>query len=108
MSSAAPWARSRSASAGEWQPLENFAEEFLPERLKNPPAEALRAGHGGGDYWEIQDFLAAILEGSEPPIGIHDSMDMTLPGLASQMSIAQGGAWVEVPDSRDWVSAPAG
>jgi hypothetical protein len=29
-------------------------------------------------------------------------MDMTLPGLVSQRSILQDGAWLEVPDSREW------
>jgi hypothetical protein len=29
-------------------------------------------------------------------------MDMTLPGLVSQQSILQAGAWLEVPDSREW------
>jgi hypothetical protein len=29
-------------------------------------------------------------------------MDMTLPGLISQASIAAGGVWMEVPDSREW------
>jgi hypothetical protein len=29
-------------------------------------------------------------------------MDMTLPGLISQASIANGGAWMDVPDSRAW------
>ena len=27
-----------------------------------------------------------------PAVGIHEAMDMTLPGLCSQLSIAQGGA----------------
>jgi predicted dehydrogenase len=99
------WLKERSEGL-KWRPLEDFADEFLPERLKNPPPEALAAGHGGGDYWEIHDFIAAILEDAEPPIGIHQAMDMTLPGLASQESIGKGSVWVEVPDSRDWVRTP--
>ena len=38
-------------------------------------------------------------------IGIHASMDMTLPGLLSQQSVAEGGRWVDVPDSREWAAA---
>ena len=30
------------------------------------------------------------------------AMDMTLPGLVSQQSIAQNGQWLDVPDSRSW------
>ena len=81
---------------------ENLEEEFLPEFWKHPPEEAVRAGHGGGDYWQVQDFVTAVREGNEPPIGIDQAMDMTLPGLVSRQSIAAGSTWVDVPDSRDW------
>ena len=30
---------------------------------------------------------------------------MTLPGLVSQESIRAGGAWLDVPDSRSWLTA---
>jgi predicted dehydrogenase len=95
------WLRSRSEEPA-WEPIEDLAEEFLPEEWLNPPEEALQAGHGGGDYWEIHDFVDAIASGTEPPIGIHGAMDMTLPGLASQQSIAEGSQWVAVEDSRAW------
>ena len=48
------------------------------------------------------DFVEALRVGTEPALGIDAAMDMTLPGLVSQDSIGQGGAWLEVPDSRDW------
>ena len=43
----------------QWLPLESFEEEFLPEIWRDPPAEALAAGHGGGDYFEVMDFVDA-------------------------------------------------
>ena len=94
------WLRNRSEQP-RWEPLETL-EEFLPDHWRHPPAEALAAGHGGGDYWEVQDFVAAIRGEKEPAIGIDLAMDMTLPGLVSQQSVAQGSAWVAVPDSRNW------
>ncbi|MGC9320091.1 MAG: Gfo/Idh/MocA family protein [Armatimonadota bacterium] len=96
------WLRSRSPDEIVWEPLENLAEEVLPDQWLKPPDEALQAGHGGGDYWEIHDFVDAIASGSPPPIGIHEAMDMTLAGLASQQSIAEGSQWVAVEDSRSW------
>ena len=95
------WLRGRTED-GQWQPLEDYAEEFLPPHWLNAPAEAQTAGHEGGDYWELDDFIGAIREGRELEIGIHEALDMTLPGLASQESIAQGGTWVAVGDSRTW------
>ncbi|MBA4387735.1 MAG: hypothetical protein C0404_07120 [Verrucomicrobia bacterium] len=41
-------------------------------------------------------------EGLPKAAGIHEAMDMTLPGLVSQESILQGGKWLPVPDSRKW------
>jgi predicted dehydrogenase len=61
-----------------------------------------RAGHGGGDYFEVLDFMDAVAGRRPPPIGIHEAMDMTIPGLVSQKSILRGGRWLDVPDSRDW------
>jgi predicted dehydrogenase len=82
--------------------LRHLAETYMPEMWRNPPAEALRAGHGGGDYFEMGDWFQAI-RGEKPcPLGIHAAMDMTLPGLVSQQSILEDGTWLDVPDSRDW------
>jgi len=85
-----------------WHDLDELAEEFLPDKWLNPSKEALAAGHGGGDYMVVQEFVDALVDGKEPPIDIHQSMDMTLPGLVSQLSIEQGSAWLDVPDSREW------
>lgn len=92
------------ARSGEmvWRRLSDFAEEFLPENWLNPPKEALESGHWGGDYMQVQDFVDAITNGAEPPIGIHQTMDIVLPGLISQQSIQQGSVWMDVPDSRIW------
>lgn len=86
----------------EWHDPEELAAEFLPEHWLHQSEEAKRAGHGGGDYMEVLDFVDAIINGTEPPIGVHQAMDMTLPGLVSQQSIEQGSAWLDVPNSRDW------
>ena len=85
-----------------WMPLSEVPEEYLPEMWRNPPEAALKAGHGGGDFFEIFDFVRAIRGEAPCPIGIHEAMDMTLPGLVSQQSVLQDGAWLDVPDSREW------
>jgi hypothetical protein len=96
------WLEDYCDDPNEWVPLETFEAEFPPEIWRNPPEEALQAGHGGGDYFELMDFVAAIQGEKAPPVGIHKAMDMTLPGLVSQESIARDGEWLHVPDSRDW------
>ena len=96
------WLRSKCDDAHTWMNLSDLEDEFLPDFWKEGEENARKVGHGGGDYFEILDFVDAI-EGARPcPIGIHEAMDMTLPGLVSQLSIAQGGRWLDVPDSREW------
>lgn len=85
-----------------WIDLFDLEQDYMPEMWRNPPEAALKAGHGGGDYFEVLDFVNSIVAGTPCPIGIHEAMDMTLPGLVSQASIANGGAWLDVPDSRAW------
>ncbi len=85
-----------------WVDLAHLEADYLPEIWRNPPAAVSNAGHGGGDYFEIVDFINSIAGDITGPVGIHEAMDMTLPGLISQESIATGGAWLDVPDSRAW------
>ncbi|MEM7344927.1 MAG: Gfo/Idh/MocA family oxidoreductase [Chloroflexota bacterium] len=85
-----------------WVNLDELEADYLPRIWRNPSEAARKAGHGGGDYFEILDFISSITGEITCPIGIHEAMDMTLPGLISQESILQGGAWLDVPDSRDW------
>jgi len=96
------WLRSRCADPNAWLDLSALGEEFLPQAWRNLPDEARSAGHGGGDYFVIADFMDAIRGEKPPAIGIHEAMDMTLPGLVSQQSVLEGGRWLSVPDSRDW------
>jgi predicted dehydrogenase/GNAT superfamily N-acetyltransferase len=95
------WLRSL-GSEFRWHELGSVAERYLPEEWLNPPPEALASGHWGGDYFEVQDFIRAVRGEAPRLVGIHEAMDMTLPGLISQQSIAQRGRWLPVPDSREW------
>lgn len=101
------WLRELSKTP-KWTDLNAFwtasplGDKYAPERWHHPPAKALGAGHGGGDYFVIRDFADAALGKIKSPIGIHETMDMTLPGLISQQSILEDGRWLDVPDSRRW------
>jgi predicted dehydrogenase len=99
------WLRSRSTDANTWTRLQDFEAEFLPKCWKEASEAAQHAGHDGGDHFEVMDFIDACLGRRPVAIGIDEAMDMTLPGLMSQQSIAQESKWVEVPDSRTWYCA---
>ena len=87
----------------EWRPLSEF-EEYLPDLWRHPPPEALESGHWGGDYFEVRDFVDAIIQDSPPPVDVYRALDFTVPGLVSEQSIAQGGVPLPVPDFRTYVS----
>lgn len=96
------WLADLARDKNTWIDLADLEADYLPEIWRNPSQEALQSGHGGGDYFEILEFINSIAGEMACPIGIHEAMDMTLPGLISQESIAAGGAWLDVPDSRAW------
>ncbi len=96
------WLRTLSDDPNKWLPLDSLGEEYLSAEWRAKEALARRTGHGGGDFYVISDWVQAIRTGQAPPIGIHEAMDMTLPGLVSQQSILEGGRWLDVPDSRTW------
>ena len=96
------WLRSRRADANMWMDLADLEDEFLPDSWRQATEVAKSAGHGGGDYFEVLDWVRAMTGEAPCPIGIHEAMDMTLPGLVSQQSIREGGRWIDVPDSREW------
>lgn len=96
------WLRELDPDNGTWTNLEELEETYLPEMWRQASDDAKAAGHGGGDYFEVLDFVDAMLGKRPAEIGVHEAMDMTLPGLVSQESIQQEGAWLPVPDSRAW------
>lgn len=94
------WLADHNSDPNAWRSLWDFEAEFMPEIWKNPPREALEAGHGGGDYFEVRAFADCILQDTRPPIDLFDALDMTVPGLVSEESIRRGGVPLPVPDFR--------
>ncbi|MXZ41541.1 MAG: Gfo/Idh/MocA family oxidoreductase [Caldilineaceae bacterium SB0666_bin_21] len=86
----------------EWMDLRELEGRFLPDVWRQASSEAVKFGHGGGDHFVLEDFIAVVRGERQCRIDIHTAMDMTLPGLISQESIARDGMWLEVPDSRTW------
>jgi predicted dehydrogenase/GNAT superfamily N-acetyltransferase len=100
------WLRSTAADRDTWQPL-SAMEAYVPDWWRQASAAAQNAGHGGGDYFAVSEFVDAVRGNTSAGVDIHAAMDMTLPGLVSQDSITQNGLWREVPDSRTWLTEDA-
>lgn len=78
---------------GEWQCLWDF-EQYLPPAW---PAGNADDGIDGGAALMVEDFARSILEDTRPPIDVVDALNLTAPGLLSEVSRQRGGAPVEVP-----------
>ncbi|MFB5662970.1 Gfo/Idh/MocA family protein [Alteribacillus sp. HJP-4] len=96
------WLEDYAKNENEWLPLTSFYPEFLLAEYTNHPESTQESNHWGADYFMIKDFIGSILGNKEPRVNIKKSLNMTLPGLLSEESIAGGGLPVNVPDIRTW------
>ncbi len=80
----------------EWRPLFDF-KEYLPERYKNPSEIAKKAGHQGGDFYVVLDFIDACLGRRENPIDVYTAAEWTAVGILSELSVMNGGRVMEMP-----------
>ena len=84
----------------KWRPLMEEFYEYLPDRYKNATEDQKKAGHWGADYFIVQDFVDAVLNGTKPPIDVYDACEWTAVGLLSELSVMNGGRAMEMPDFR--------
>jgi hypothetical protein len=50
----------------------------------------------------LGEFVDSVRHNTKPPIDVHESMDMTVPGILAHQSGLEGGVKLDVPDSRTW------
>jgi predicted dehydrogenase len=79
-----------------WRPLSDF-RDYLPDRYKNATDEQKATGHGGGDFYIVQDFIDAINSGDKPAIDVYEACEWTAVGLLSELSAMNGGREIEMP-----------
>lgn len=90
---------SGSSNEAEWKPLTDY-QEYLPERYRNATEEQKKAGHWGGDFFIIKDFVEAIRNKTQAPIDVYDACEWTAVALLSELSITNGGRTMDMPDFR--------
>lgn len=83
----------------QWHPLREFAQEYIGDRLAGPEA-AKTSGHFGADYWMLEAFAKALIEGRHSPIDVYQALDYGVPGIVAMASKANLGAPMPVPDYR--------
>nr|AGS53455.1 putative oxidoreductase protein [uncultured bacterium contig00027] len=83
----------------QWEPLSNY-NEYLPERCRNTAEHIVKSGHGGGDYFIVQDFLDAVKGKIKPAVDVYEACEWTAVGLLSALSVANRGRAMDMPDFR--------
>jgi predicted dehydrogenase len=84
----------------EWRPLADYYDDYLPERYKQATEEQKASGHWGGDFFLVHDFVEAIRSGAKPAIDVYDACEWTAVAMLSELSVANGGRPLEMPDFR--------
>lgn len=81
----------------EWKPLSDY-KHLLPERYLL--GEGDNAGHGGGDFYIVADFINAIKSGIQPELNVYKAAEWTSVALLSQLSVTNGNRTMDVPNFR--------
>jgi hypothetical protein len=63
--------------------------------------EAIRASHGGGDFFTNLYFGEAIRENKQPYLDVYRGIDMSIVGILAYRSALEGGVPLRVPDFRN-------
>ncbi|MGW5366333.1 Gfo/Idh/MocA family protein [Actinopolymorpha pittospori] len=81
-----------------WDSLWKHAPEYEHPLWRERLTDALDAGHGGGDFFVIDEFVTAITEGRPPAVDVRDAVTWSCVAALSAESIAGGGKPISFPD----------
>lgn len=85
--------------AMDWEDLMNY-KEFLPDRYKNATPDQIGAGHGGGDFFIVEEFIGAVRKNEQPALDVYTACEWTAVGLLSALSVTNGSRTLAVPRFR--------
>lgn len=83
-----------------WEALWDYAGEYEHPRWQERGAVAREAGHGGGDFFIIEDFLRAVRTGAPPAVDVYDAATWSSVFPLSLASVRKGGRPQPIPDFR--------
>jgi len=83
----------------KWRGLFEF-NEYLPDRYKKATQDQKNAGHGGGDFFIIEDFINAIRTNTQPEIDVYKACEWTAVALLSELSVMNNGRTMDMPNFR--------
>jgi hypothetical protein len=87
----------------EGAPVEELYLPDFPEFQE----EALKAGHGGGDFFMNYHFAQAIRSGQQPYLDVYRGVTMSVIGVLAYKSALADSAPFEIPDFHDPIARQA-
>jgi len=75
-------------------------EQIYKPELPEEHAQAVKAGHGGGDYFVSYHFAKAIRRNEQPYLNVYRGVAMSIVGIQAYRSALQDSNTVEIPDFR--------
>jgi predicted dehydrogenase len=89
----------KSVDEAQWRPLAEF-KEYLPKRYIDATDDQRNSGHGGGDFFIVEDFVKAISEGVRPAVDVYQACEWTAVALLSELSVTNKSRTVDMPHFR--------
>ena len=83
----------------QWRPLSDM-KAYLPERYQKASDEQMKSGHGGGDFFIVEDFVNAALGNMPNPIDVYTACEWTAVALLSELSVTNGSRAMDMPRFR--------
>jgi len=87
-----------SDGSAEWETLWNYADEWEHPLWQSWGSVAEQAGHGGGDFFVLHEFVSAILAGTQPTVDVYDTVMWSSVFPLSVQSVAADGKPVKFVD----------
>ena len=73
---------------------------YTPQLKDKDAALAKKAGHGGGDFYVIREFLNCIREGRQPEFDVYFATTMASVAILGHRSMLENGVPYDIPDFR--------
>jgi len=81
-----------------WEEAKPYLEKYDHPLWKKFESQAAGAGHGGMDFFVINDFVESVKNKKSPPIDVYDAAAWMAITCLSEQSIATGSQPMNFPD----------
>ena len=82
----------------KWTDAKDWLEKYDHPYWKQNEQKAVGAGHGGMDWFLVDEFVNCVKENKKPPIDVYDAASWLVITPLSEESIAKGSGSVAIPD----------